>query len=311
MTMTSFPRYAWKDGEIIDWKDCTLHVRSQGCFFGTNVFEGLRGYWNPRTEEVYVFRVPEHMTRLGFSMKVMRLKVSHSFPDIVAGMTKLLRANQFREHVQINIVAYFGLNPTPDPLYPSETTGVHVTAIPFPRSASIETGIHAAISSWRRISDDVMPPRVKVGSNYQNSRLAQSEARLNGYDMAILLNPQGTVAEGPGSCVFMMRDGELHTPGLASGILESITRATLIELARKELGLTVVERDVNRTELYVADEVFACGSIAEITPIISVDRLQVGTGSVGPVTRQLQQLYFKAVLGELPGYEHWVIPGLR
>lgn len=309
--MTNFPRYAWKDGDIIDWKDCTLHVRSQGCFFGTNVFEGLRGYWNPRNEELYVFRVPEHMERLAYSMKVMRLKISYSSDEVVAGLTKLLRANQFREHVQINIVSYFGLNHASDPLFPAETTGVHVTAIPFPRSPAVDAGIHAAISSWRRISDDVVPPRVKVGSNYQNSRLAQTEAKLNGYDMAILLNPRGTVAEGPGACVFLVKGGELHTPDLASGILESITRGTLIELARTQLGLTVVEREVNRTELYAADEVLACGSIAEITPIVSVDRLPVGSGSVGPVTRQLQQLYFRAVLGELPGYEHWVIPALR
>lgn len=309
--MTHSPRYAWKDGDLIDWKDCTLHVRSQGCFFGTNVFEGLRGYWSPRTEELYVFRVPEHMARLAYSMKVMRLALARSPEEIVAGMASLLRANQFREHVQINIVAYFGLNHTSDPLFPAETTGVHVTAVRFPRSATVDTGVHAAVSSWRRIGDDVVPPRVKVGSNYQNSRLAQGEARLNGYDMALLLNPGGTVAEGPGSCVFLVRDGTLCTPDVSSGILESITRATLIELARKELGLTVVERAIGRTELYAADEVLACGSIAEITPIVSVDRLKVGTGAVGPITRQLQQLYFRAVLGELPGYEHWLLPTVR
>jgi branched-chain amino acid aminotransferase group I len=309
--MTKFPRYAWKDGELIDWKDCTLHVRSQGCFFGTNVFEGLRGYWNPRSEELYVFRVPEHMARLAYSMKVMRLKLAASAEDVVAGMVRLLRANEFREHVQINIVAYFGLNPTSDPLFPAEVTGVHVTAIPFPRSPKVDSGVHAAISSWRRISDDVIPPRVKVGSNYQNSRLAQGEATLNGYDTAILLNHGGTIAECPGSCVFLVRDGQLHTPGIASGILESITRTTVIDLARKQLGLTVVERDVGRTELYAAEEVFSCGSIAELTPIVSVDRLPVGSGSVGPITRQLQQLYFQSVLGDLPGYERWAMPALR
>jgi branched-chain amino acid aminotransferase len=304
------PKYAWKDGSLVDWADCTVHVRSQGGFFGTNIFEGVRGYWNPEREQIYAFRVPEHMKRLAYSMKVMRLEVAHKPEEILEGAKALIQACGFCEHIQFNIVAHFGLNLASDPLFPTQNTGVHITAIPFPRSPKVNSGLHTCISSWRRISDDSMPPRVKVGSNYQNSRLAQNEARINGYDMPIILNQRGTVAEGPGSCVFLVLDGELHTPDLASGILESITRATVIELAEQKLGLTVVEREINRTELYAAEEVFTCGSIAELTPVISVDRLPVADGQVGPITRHLQELYFAAVVGELAGYGHWVTPML-
>jgi branched-chain amino acid aminotransferase group I len=308
MAALATPPHAWKDGKIIDWADCTVHVRSQGGFFGANVFEGLRAYWNAAREQLFAFRVPEHMDRLAASMKVMRLKVAHQRESIVDGIAELARACGFREHIQIFVVAYFGLNLDSDPMFPTEDTGVHITAIPFPRSARIASGIHACVSSWRRIADDASPPRIKIGSNYQNSRLAQNEARANGYDMPIFLNQRGTVAEGPGSCVFIVRDGALHTPDLTSGILESLTRATLIELARQELGLTVVEREIGRTELYAAEEALTCGTIAEVTPIVSVDQLPVGGGEVGRITRQLQELYFAAVMGELPGYTRWVMP---
>ncbi|GGB40519.1 putative branched-chain-amino-acid aminotransferase [Tistrella bauzanensis] len=308
MTAKHPPEFAWKDGHLIAWDDCTVHVRSQAGFFGANVFEGVRGYWSDDREQLYLFRMDTHFERLALSMKVMRLEVGYTADDMLAGVIETIRANGFREHLQCNVVAHFGLNLDQDPLYPTSNTGVHITAIRFPRSPKTEAGIHACIPSWRRISDSTVPPRVKVGANYQNSRLAANEARINGYDMPIILNERGTIAEGPGSCLFMLREGRLHTPAVTDGILESITRDTLIVFARDILGIEVVERSIDRTELYAADEVLMCGSIAEVTPVISVDRLPVGRGTVGPVATALRDLYFRALIGDLPGYEHWLTP---
>jgi branched-chain amino acid aminotransferase len=164
------------------------------------------------------------------------------------------------------------------------------------------------VASWRRISDDTVPPRLKAGANYQNSRLAQTEAKVNGYDTAIILNHRGTVAEGPGACLMMVRNGKLITPPVTAGILESITRATLMELAGRDLAVEVMEREVDRTELYVADEVFMCGSGLEVLPITSVDRIAIGDGTRGPLTKRIQDVYFAAARGELPAYRHWLTP---
>ena len=166
----------------------------------------------------------------------------------------------------------------------------------------------ACVASWRRISDDTVPPRLKSGANYQNSRLAQTEARVNGYDTSIILNHRGTVAEGPGACLMMVRDGKLVTPPVTAGILESITRTTLMDLTARELGVDVVEREIDRTELYVADEVFMCGSGLEVLPITSIDRIPIGEGARGSMTKRIQDVYFAAARGELPAYRHWLTP---
>jgi branched-chain amino acid aminotransferase len=170
----------------------------------------------------------------------------------------------------------------------------------------------ARISSWRRISEDVMPPRVKNLSNYRNSQLARMESLLDGYDTTLIINHQGKVAEGPGACVMLVRDGKLITPDLTSGILESITRDALIVLAREELGIPVEERVVDRTELYVADEVFLCGTAAEISPVVSVDKYDIADGEIGPVTRELEDLFARVLRGREPRYAHWRTPvGVR
>ena len=165
-------------------------------------------------------------------------------------------------------------------------------------------GVSACVASWRRIGDDTMPPRVKVGANYHNSRLAQEEAIRNGYDTSLILNQRGTLAEAPGSCLVMVREGRLVTPPGTSGVLEGITLATVEELAAQELGLTLERREIDRSELYVADEAFLCGTLVEIQPIVSVDGLEIGSGEPGELTRTLQRLYDRAVRGE-PPYRRW------
>ncbi|WP_165390251.1 branched-chain-amino-acid transaminase [Thalassococcus sp. S3] len=299
------PEIAWKDGRIVPWADCTLHVRMQAGFFGANIFEGLRAYWNADEERMYVFRLDDHLVRLEQSMRIMRMTPPFSRHELGDAVLELFQRTDFRGHGQANLVTYFGFPPPGDPVSHAAPSGAHITAVPMGRSPAAKTGLTAGVSSWRRLSDDTMPIRVKIGSNYQNSRLAQNEVRAGGYDMALLLNRAGKLAEAPGACLFILRDGVLITPPTNADILESITRDTVLTFARQELGLTVIEREVDRSEAYIADEVFICGSIAEILPLTSIDGIEIGDGQPGAVTRDLQELYFQTVEARLPRYAAW------
>ena len=303
------PKFAWMNGKVIPWDQCVVHGRSAGGFMGSNVFEGVRAYWNPQLGELFVFKHEEHLERLGRSMKTVRLDVPFSLHEIGQGAVDLLRANEFRQDVHFVPVAFFGMGAHNfNTLGPTIDNGVYITAVPWPQPQALWDGVSACVSSWRRISDDTVPPRLKAGANYQNSRLAQTEAKVDGYDTAIILNQRGTVAEGPGACLMMVRDGKLATPPVTAGILESITRTTLMHLAARELGMDVVEREIDRTELYVAEEVFMCGSGLEVLPITSVDRIAVGNGTRGSLTKRIQDVYFAAARGEMPPYRSWLTP---
>jgi branched-chain amino acid aminotransferase len=304
--MSPAPANAWLNGAIVRWEDCVLHARSQGAFWGANVFEGVRAY-RQDDDGLAMFRLDDHLARLARSMRSLRMTVDYSAADLRDACVELLRANAVTEDTHVCVVAYFGMAPNFDPLCQIEEAGVHITAVPMPRSPRYAGGAAACISSWRRISDDTMPPRIKTGANYHNSRLAQHEAVRNGYDTTLLLNQRGTVAEAPGACVVMVRDGRLVTPPATSGVLEGLTVATVAEIARDELGIDLERREIDRTELYVADEAFLCGTLAEILPITSIDRMPIGTGSPGPLTRQLQGYYDAVARGraERPG---WTTP---
>jgi branched-chain amino acid aminotransferase len=272
------------------------------------VFEGIRAYTGDSPEELYIFRLREHLERLERSMKLVRLPLAFRLDELTEATLDLLRANQVREDTYIRPLAYA-----------ANTYGKRVAQIgneaalvisTNPMATHLKSGLahHANISSWRRISEDVMPPRVKNLSNYRNSQLASTEARLDGYDTTILLNQHGKVSEGPGSCLMIVAGGKIITPDLGSGILESITRDALIVLGREVLGVEVIEREVDRTELYLADEAFLCGTAAEITPIISVDRHTVGDGKPGPVTHALEAAFEDVLRGREPRYAHWRTP---
>ncbi|MGH3244277.1 MAG: branched-chain-amino-acid transaminase [Spirillospora sp.] len=301
------PAFAWLNGRIVPWDECVLHARSPAAFWGANVFEGIRAYWDETDGQLYAFRMAEHLTRLGRSMKSLHLSIEYTDADLARACQELLVANDFEQDCHICVVAYFDLGSSFDPMHHTTETGVHITATPAPRSAAHERGLAATISSWRRISDDSMPPRIKTGANYHNSRLAQHEAARNGYDTALLLNQRGTVSEAPGSCVIMVRDGRLVTPPATSGVLEGITVDTVARLAASELGVDLSRREIDRTELYVADELFLCGTMSELAPITSVDRIPVGDGEVGPLTRSLQKHYDQTVRGR-SGPPDWSTP---
>lgn len=303
------PKYAWMNGELIPWKDATVHVRTDAFMYGANIFEGIRAYASPDKQQLYIFRNDEHMDRLlNSSAKILRMKSRWSVEEINRGTIEMMRANGFHEDCHIRPTLYFG---TGEPFSFDSSkieVGVVVTAVERASSPSLSTGVAARVVSWRRIDDESMPPRVKAGANYLNSRYAVMEAKVDGYDTAILLNHRGKVAEGPGACLMMVRNGKVITPPVTEGILESITRATLIQLFQEEMGIEVVEREVDRTELYIADEVFFCGTAWEVLPVVSVDRYQVGTGEVGPVVKGMQETYFAAGRGQNPRYEGWLTP---
>jgi branched-chain amino acid aminotransferase len=284
-----------------------VHARTQGAFWGANVFEGLRAYWREEDQRLHVFRMADHFARLRRSMRSLRMEVRFSTDDLHEACLELLRVNEIDADTHICVVAYFGFGENFDPLSHTDDTGVHITATRAARSRGYRDGVAASVSSWRRISDDAMPPRIKTGANYHNSRLAQHEATRNGYDTTLLLNQRGNISEAPGSCVAMIRDGVLVTPPATSGVLEGITLDTVAQLARDELGLIMQRREIDRSELYVADELFLCGTLAEILPVVSIDRLAIGEGVPGPVTRQLQARYERAVRAE-PQYESWTTP---
>jgi len=294
----------WMNGRLVPQAEAVLPVNSAAVFYATNVFEGIRAYWNPADEELYGFRLKEHVTRLRESMKMMRFTVPYSDEDLYDAVREVLRGNELREDIHMHLVAYVvgvGLDAT-------TPTGLYINPRRRARVAP-DSGLRCCVSSWLRTADNAIPIRLKCGANYQNGRLATLQAKADGYDGPILVNQRGTVAEGTGATFFMVRKGRLVTPPVTSDILESITRATLIEdLCPSVLGMDVVEREIARTELYVAEEAFFCGSGYEITPIVSIDRFPVGDGSVGPMTRRLLSAYMDLVRGVDKRHPEWRTP---
>ncbi len=294
----------WMNGRLVPQAEAVLPVNSAAVFYATNVFEGIRAYWNEAAEELYCFRLAEHFVRFRESMKMMRFSIPYSDEDLYNAVREVLTGNDLHEDIHMHLVAYVtgaGLDAT-------SPTGVYINPRRRPRVAE-GVGLRCCVSSWVRTNDNAIPIRLKCGANYQNGRLATLQAKADGYDSPILLNQRGKVAEGTGATFFMVRKGKLVTPPVTSDILESITRTTLMEeVCPNVLGLSVTEREIDRTELYVADEAFFCGSGYEITPIVSVDRFQLGEGGVGPITQRVMTAYMNLVRGVEKRYSHWRTP---
>jgi len=300
------PKYLWMSGKTLDWENATVHASMLGWSSISMVFEGIRGYWNPDQEQLNVFRLDTHLQRLMRSMKIMRMTSPWSVDELKSVVIELAQANEFHGDCYIQPLAYFGEG-TPGYLSAGGRPGE--IAI-FSRTSSSVLGsegtISCGVSSWNRISDNVMPPRVKAIANYQNSRYVADEMDLNGHDFGIILNQQGKVSEVSYACIFIVRDGVAITPPVTAGILESITREVVMELLRDNLGVPVLERDVDRTELYIADEAFICGTGAEIQAIRSIDHFIIGDGGIGPVASKIEQLYHDVVRGRVSEREAWL-----
>lgn len=294
-------------GEFVPLAEARISVMTHGFLYGTATFEGIRAYWNEEQGQLYGLKLKEHYRRLTMSAKVLLMKCPHGADELVELTVDLLRRNGFRQDTYIRPTLYKSTEAIGVRLHNLEEALV-IFAIPFGEYISIDRGITAQTVSWRRNSDVAIPARSKIVGAYANSAFSKSEAVLNGYDEAIVLTHDGHVSEGSAENLFMVRDGVLITPSVTDDILEGITRHGLIELARHEMGLEAVSRQIDRSELYVADEVFLCGTGAQLSPVVSIDHRDVGTGQVGPITARLTELYFDVVRGRLAGYEDWLTP---
>jgi branched-chain amino acid aminotransferase len=298
-------RLIWFKGNIVSIDRAKINVLSPTSQFGANVFEGLRAYWSISEKQLYVFRLPEHIDRLQRSMKMLEFDVVFTNAFLQQSVIDVIQANNFQEDLVCRQTVFL------DGFGSWSATGpVEMFIAPMAKGRYYEKsqGIDVCISSWERINEKSLSPKIKMGANYMNSRMGQLEATRNGYDSAIFLNQEGTVSEGPGSCVFIVKDGKLITPPLTASILDSITRSTIIDIARDDLNLEVIERDVERSELYIADEVFMCGTAVEIVPVFSVDKTQVGMGTKGGVTSDIKNLYLQIVRGKVEKYRKWLTP---
>ena len=295
-------RFVWMNGELIPFLHAQMPVMSTACRSGVNVFEGLRAYWNDGDSTLYVFRMREHYQRLLDSMRIMQIERPESLEEMEGLLLDTLRANEFRTDVHIIHTVYVDA-PGAEALGP---VGMYIVARPRGRIYDSEKGVACGVSSWMRTPDYVTPFRAKTGGNYLNARLGGIEVKKHGYDAAIFVNTRGKVAEGGGACLFAVKRGVLITPSVTNDILESITRQTLIELLPRELNLPVEQRDIDRTELYVCEEAFFCGSGWEMVPITAIDGHRVGTGKPGPLFRRIHDLYFSVVRGNEPKFRHWL-----
>ena len=302
------PAHLWREGRIVPWQEATVHVNAVGQASVSAVFEGIKAYWNQDRGQLNVFRLAEHMRRMIDSVRLARIRIDHDAEALAVATLELLRANEERRDVYIRPYAFLkGIVRVQ--MAPADSAAeVVIDSWPFRSHMLTERGVRVCVSSWRRIGEAVMPPRVKAYANYHNGRYATMEAKASGYDQPIMLNEAGKVTEGPGACVALIKDGVFITPPLASGVLESITRASLMELAADRVGLEVREREVDRTELYLADEMFFMGTGWEILPILSVDGLAVGGGAMGALTRELDALFHGVLYGVDNAYAAWRTP---
>ncbi len=298
-------RLIWYKGEILNVNDAKINILAPTAQFGLNVFEGIPCYWNDEEKQLYAFRLEEHYERLLRSARLIQIDCPYTKEELKQALVDVVKANEYDENLSVRQTLFvdgFGSWGS------SEPTGMFVAPIPKGR-ISLEynkKGLRCCVTSWRRISDTTLSPRIKCGANYINSRAGQREALRNGYDTCIFLNEAGKVAEGPGSCFFMVVGGKLITPRLTDSVLESITRDTVIKLAQAN-GIPVEERTVDRTELYTCNEAFLCGSAMEITPILSVDKYPITEGA-GEITSKLHRLYLDAVRGKIENLKSWVTP---
>ncbi len=304
--MMDYGDWAYFEGEIVPIDDAKVSVMTHAFNYGTAVFEGIRGYWNKQDEQLYIFRLREHVDRMLRNCNILMIRPKLSMDEICDLVVGLTAKNGFREDTYIRPVAYksaWKLGPHVHDVDDDLT----IYTLRLGDYVDI-SGLRVCVSSWRRVRDNAIPARGKISGSYVNSALAATEARLAGFDEAIFLGEDGAVSEGSAENLFLVQDGRLVTPPVTADILVSITRNTLIELARDELGVETLERPVGRTELYVSDELFFCGTGAQVAPVTEVDNRPVGDGTPGEITLKLQKLYFDVVQARVEKYRHWCTP---
>lgn len=296
--------FVWFDGQYLKWEEAKVPIFVHALHYGTAVFEGIRAYRSD--DNLYIFRLKEHMDRLRKSANVYSFTTKFSVDELCKAAVDLIRKNGIRESCYIRPLTFVGMHGID--LNVTKNSPTHTTIIIFPFAKYFKgDGISACISSWRRIDDASIPPMAKASGNYLNSVLATQECRRNGYDESILLDKNGCVSEASGENIFIVRNGKLHTPQLSDSILEGITRNTAITIAG-ELGYDVVERPISRTELYLADEIFLTGTAAEIIAITKIDGNVIGNGREGTMTRSIRENYERIVIGKSEKFMEWLTP---
>ncbi len=296
----------WFRGGFVPLKDANVNILTHALHYGTGVFEGIRGYWSEADHDLLLVRPEDHYRRWKANCGILMMDVPQSADELAGITAELVCRNQFQTNIYVRPLAYRS-SPRIG-VHPDDKFDIAIVAIPFGDYLDSHNGLHAGVVSWRRIQDNAIPGRAKICGAYVNSALASMEARLNGFDEAIFLSESGHVAEGATCNIFVVRNGRLITPSANENILEGITRDSVMQLARRELGLEVVERPLERSELYVADEIFFTGTAVEVGPVTRVDHRRIGSGEIGPITQALRRLYFDAMRGRLPAWRHWVVP---
>lgn len=306
-TSPPLPRWAWLDGRVVPYRDASFGLLTHALNYGTGLFAGVRGYWNAAEGQLFVFRPEDHFRRFCDSARLLRMDLKITPADLTRGLLELLRAEGHREDVYIRPLAFYGDQSIGVRLH-GLTPVVGMSAFPFGSYLGKEDGAHVAVSSWTRVSDNVIPARGKIAGSYVNAAFARTDAVLAGFDEAILLNEHGHVSEGSVENLFMLRGGVVVTPPITDDVLEGFTRATVMHLLREDLEQVVVERSIDRTELYLADEIFLTGTGAEITPVTRIDHRAVGNGRLGPIASRLRERYLETVRGNVAKYRAWCRP---
>jgi branched-chain amino acid aminotransferase len=301
------PRYAYFSGKIVPYSDAKVGVLTHALNYGTAAFGGIRAYWNSEKEQLYMFRPLDHYRRFLNSAKLMLMDFEYT-PETLSQLTvDLLRKEGYRRNIYIRPLAYksdevigvkcHGLN-----------SDLSIVAIPFDRYIANDTNAHVTISSWRRVDDNMIPARGKISGAYANSALVKTDALQAGFDEALVLTQDGHISEASAMNVFIVRDGKVITPPITDNILEGITRRTAIELLQNEFGLVTEERLIDRTEVYISEEIFITGTAAEITAVTRVDYRPIGKGEMGPITTKLRKAFEDVVYGRFPAYRKWNVP---
>ncbi len=301
------PKYALFRGRIVPYGEARLGVLTHALNYGTGCFAGLRGYWSDEEKELFVFRPRDHFKRFLDSARLLAMELPETIDGLLGHLQDLLRAEDLKTDCYIRPLAFYADETIGVRLH-DLTPAVSMVAFPFGKYFDNDDGAHVTVSSWKRIDDNMIPARGKIAGSYVNSALARSDAQRAGFDDAITLNKDGHIAEGSVANLFMVRNGSVVTPPITDDILEGITRATFMTLLQEEMGITTVERSIDRTELLLAEEAFLAGTGAQIVPITRVDHRPIGGGRPGRLTLELRDLYFEVVRGKKAKYRSWCQP---
>ena len=299
---------AYFNDEFVPLKEASINIMTHAFQYGTGIFEGIRGYWNENEKQMYIFRMKEHYERLAKNARLLMLELNKSVEELCSITVELMKKNKPSCDMYIRPNLYkSGIIVGPSLVNKNGTnpSALSICTMPMGQYVDISKGLHVCVSSWTRVDDNSLPPRGKIQGSYVNTALAKTDAILSGYDDAIVLSKNGHVSEGSAMNLFIVRNGKLITTSITDNILEGITRDTIMELAKKELGVETEVREIDRTELYICDEAFYCGTGAQVSPITMIDHRPVGSGKIGPISKKLQDLYFDVVRGLNKTYKNW------